>query len=455
MKWFIIVATLVVSVILFFLYVQRPVLVYIYDDKFVPQTLEINPGDSVLFISKASREVWPASDSHPTHNLYPEFDTQRPLAPGEKWKFTFTKPGTWEFHDHLLSQMSGKIFVKGEGDFSDAARVCVANTSGINRAACWQKDFEKLIDSEGLNAGLNKFVEFYEHEPNFKDYCHDIMHYVGRASYTVFALDKSIISRPELSYCGFGFYHGFIEASLEATGSAGLETAKAYCEAVLVGDSPLKENESNTAGACWHGIGHSIFDSLPGILWGDPVKMTLSALNTCEEIFENAHRRRQCATGVFNSLANALISNNYKLTFNPDEMVNICNQLKLVYQDACYLDLAVVYSNSKNLNLKDSIDYALTFPEVSNRSHSIIGIVDDILRRGTPDVPSVPEVVKACEGLDLPEYQKDCLIGLITGIAFSSHIDNIASRLQDSCTHFTDPDLKVLCEDRVIKYLVK
>ena len=78
---------------------------------FSPKTLTINMGDKVTWINKGSRSVWPASANHPTHTIYPEFDSLGTLNTGESYSFTFENVGTWGYHDHLSPSMRGTIVV--------------------------------------------------------------------------------------------------------------------------------------------------------------------------------------------------------------------------------------------------------------------------------------------------------------------------------------------------------
>lgn len=82
------------------------------NDGFHPKKLIINRGDTVKFSSNNDEPYWPASNSHPIHNIYPEFDPKRPLEPSETWEFTFTKVGSWDFHDHLYSVAQGTVDVQ-------------------------------------------------------------------------------------------------------------------------------------------------------------------------------------------------------------------------------------------------------------------------------------------------------------------------------------------------------
>ena len=78
---------------------------------FSPSTINIKKGETVAWINEDSLFRWPASNIHPVHEIYSEFDPKEPLAPGEAWAFTFEKTGEWRFHDHLIPKFSGKVTV--------------------------------------------------------------------------------------------------------------------------------------------------------------------------------------------------------------------------------------------------------------------------------------------------------------------------------------------------------
>jgi plastocyanin len=94
--------------------------VFISKEGFNPKEVTIKKGDSVEFINSApqncspadaSCNFWPASDPHPTHTIYPEFDPREPLAPGESWVFIFKVQGDWGYHDHFKSRNRGIVHV--------------------------------------------------------------------------------------------------------------------------------------------------------------------------------------------------------------------------------------------------------------------------------------------------------------------------------------------------------
>ena len=91
---------------------SKPHTVLIIKSKFEPANLTIGVGDTVKWLNKNNRPHWPASDSHPTHDIFPEFDPLKGFGLEESYSFTFTRRGTWFYHDHLYPNLVGKIIVK-------------------------------------------------------------------------------------------------------------------------------------------------------------------------------------------------------------------------------------------------------------------------------------------------------------------------------------------------------
>ena len=79
---------------------------------FSPATVTIKEGGTVAFTNQGSQGMWVASDPHPQHTDYPDFDALRLYKPGETYSFTFTKPGTWHYHNHLDTGETGTVIVE-------------------------------------------------------------------------------------------------------------------------------------------------------------------------------------------------------------------------------------------------------------------------------------------------------------------------------------------------------
>ena len=87
--------------------------VVIYSNSgYSPANLIVKVGDTVNFKNQSGKSMWVASAPHPTHTDYPEFDAKKGVAMGESYMFTFTKTGTWRYHDHLNPTSFGAIVVE-------------------------------------------------------------------------------------------------------------------------------------------------------------------------------------------------------------------------------------------------------------------------------------------------------------------------------------------------------
>lgn len=78
---------------------------------FLPASVNIKVGDIVVFKNNSQEDFWPASNPHPVHTDYPEFDAKQSIAPGGKYQFKFTKIGNWGYHNHLNSSIGGVVNV--------------------------------------------------------------------------------------------------------------------------------------------------------------------------------------------------------------------------------------------------------------------------------------------------------------------------------------------------------
>ncbi len=79
---------------------------------FSPSSLTLKAGDAVRFVNKDTKNHWPASAVHPTHQCYPGFDALQAVAPGASYLFTFNVAKTCGLHDHLNPSLRGSITVQ-------------------------------------------------------------------------------------------------------------------------------------------------------------------------------------------------------------------------------------------------------------------------------------------------------------------------------------------------------
>jgi len=81
------------------------------EDGYEPRDISINLSDTIEFSTTEGRPYWPASNVHPTHRLYSEFDPKEPVMPEDTWSFVFDRVGEWRYHDHIAPFYTGVITV--------------------------------------------------------------------------------------------------------------------------------------------------------------------------------------------------------------------------------------------------------------------------------------------------------------------------------------------------------
>jgi len=82
------------------------------DSGFNPANITVKLGDKAIFKNEGTKDIWPASNLHPTHTIYLEFDALKPIPPQENYSFTFERAGKWPYHDHLDPTFGGVITVE-------------------------------------------------------------------------------------------------------------------------------------------------------------------------------------------------------------------------------------------------------------------------------------------------------------------------------------------------------
>ena len=76
-----------------------------------PKTLTVKRGATVRWVNQGSGTMWVASALHPTHQLLPGFDELKSVGKGGTYEYTFTKVGTWKYHNHMVPSDTGTVVV--------------------------------------------------------------------------------------------------------------------------------------------------------------------------------------------------------------------------------------------------------------------------------------------------------------------------------------------------------
>jgi len=350
----IILGVLVVSVafigIFVFLFGEANHDIVLRDDGFYPKKFAITSGDSVIFLNKSSHAFWPASDNHPDHTMYEGFDVGRPLNPGETWTFTFEKDGVWWFHDHLRPYFRGRVVV---GDVNENV-TCLSNIESTNLAekqACWERELANTLEENGASKAFKLFSELYSSDSDFSVVgCHWMAHKLGEAEYGRYLQHRDFSKLdfpPETVYCGYGYYHGFLEHFLRD--NPDYTVAQNFCQTLI---RDLEDEVPRIRLNCYHAIGHGFVpEPLDIEVWGNPVKLVSPALAACQNIQE-ADARHECLQGTFNVIADWMWNNQFGLYYPEDTPLEICELFDdYEVSSACYYEVAMRLNPSVDNNI--------------------------------------------------------------------------------------------------------
>lgn len=385
--------------------------VMLTEDGFSPEDLTINKGDAIVFATNRNQPFWPASNLHPTHQIYPEFDPREPIEPDKSWQFTFTKVGNWKYHDHLAPLYKGVIKVE---DKKTRAASC-------KNVQCWEDLIDKTLKAKGLTEAFEVLANFYQNEPQFAADCHGLAHILGEKAYEQFLQNKDLAFSTKSSYCGYGFYHGFMENLLHTSGD--IKEAQDFCR---VAGERLKEQTSDASGACYHGIGHgAVEDVSDPKLWGDSQKIIQPSLDLCEKVSssENPPQRYgklfRCVSGVFNALEIVTTQRKYNLSHRNDDPFAICRAQKEIYKEACYTQFVVAAMNVAKGDASTSsaqvfdkaAKYIDTIPEDEYAIPTLQSLAVELARRDKVDYQ---KTVNFCR--DLPyRFRISCITAVAEG----------------------------------------
>lgn len=400
--------------------VTRPYLTYSIvntESGFVPSQLVVLEGGVVRFSNETDEYYWPASDLHPSHLVYSEFDPRRALEPTEDWEFLFSQEGQWLFHDHLRSHFGGTIYVTSAPERPLGIECTYADKS--NRE-CWNTLLSNEMRERGLDATLALLRNLHDNDPKFANSCHDLAHDVGLKAYIKYKRDVPLI--PETRYCNAGFYHGYMEGFLNDKFDP--EAAVAFCEKVA---KTLSRTFPNAENQCRHGIGHGVEEHTMRThpyLWDDPKELTRRGIEVCEEVNETYDQKRRCSAGVFSVFGDWLLTNDLLNEYLVGEYFQLCTETAGQYaKEGCYWEFAKRLKTIHDSNYADAFVQLqrelLDAPEeIQALAARSLGI--SLGKRGV--YASDDAVLSICRNL-APVFREACTGGLVEGLLFAGKPD--------------------------------
>ncbi len=276
---------------------------------FEPSDIEITQGDSITFKNDDTGPRWPASNIHPTHEIYSDFDPRGPVEPGQSWSFRFTKSGQWKFHDHIKPEFVGDITVNKddhsveqvekayEFGFFTRIKISIARLyfrvfTGEAKRIMKEINVIELTDRDNPKGEteLRYKLAVFGSKAIMDDLlidsgdgaiydCHQPAHTVGRLGFELYNAEVFKDGSPN---CHSGLYHGAMEGFIKLNGVDNL--ASDISELCSTFDTDFGNFQ------CYHGVGH-------GVLAYESYDLP-AGLVLCDQL-ENSYGRSGCYGGAF------------------------------------------------------------------------------------------------------------------------------------------------------------
>jgi plastocyanin len=396
---------------------------------FTPRRVTILAGERLTFENASYVPIWPASNIHPSHQVYPGFDALGPVEPGATWSYTFDRPGVWRYHNHLAPDQGGVIVVEGELGVAPEDPLIV-DIAGLNFETPGEIDVGEMIRLFHDDDQLGEFIRRYgpantvhllsENRAQVGGDCHQRAHDLGRVAYAAFGAAAFSLSGHE---CQSGGFHGATEALFRDHGAATLGTDVAL----------ICGNRMNSffRHQCVHGVGHGL------MAWTN--YELIEALELCESL-ETDTDQLSCFSGTFMENVVGGLSGimGHFTDYLSDDPHYPCNVLDERQMQACYF-----YQTSRMVQLfgGDFAKVAAACAAAPESAHytcfQSMGRDVGAAARGNPQ-----QAVAFCGFVESPGRRSDCLAGAVQDWFWD---ENGADDALSFCTFVEDGTVRGRC----------
>lgn len=386
-------------------------------DGFVPTEITVDENTSVLFINKDKEDRWPASNIHPTHEIYPEFDPKQPIKPGDSWIFKPKRTGEFKYHDHIKAHLRGVLTVTSEpgsttasivkqSDIRDwfeglieriksllpflSTKVAPPKTvdlSGVEKlsVSAQSEQIKQSIASVGSQQTWGRIKELFALQAGSSGNIHDIAHLTGKL---IFERDGFEGIKSCSSEFSFGCYHGFLDTAFSKSLDKLTEAQDACMK--LSSDGGI----TGPAASCIHGIGH-------GVASFYSTNDLKKSLVSCRKLTMGAE---YCYDGVFMEYVRSANDSFFKR----EDLLYPCNKLEeefgYTYSFACGRNQPSLLMGRFKLGFNEVIQVCNGSTSTSFKQACFDSLGFSVAATGNSD-----EIISACRKIEQPELINRCL----------------------------------------------
>ena len=368
-------------------------------DGFSPAEITIDQGGTLVFVNADTTDRWPASNPHPAHTNYLQFDPKRAIAPGNSWSFAPERTGVFRFHDHLFPHKQGLLTVLAEEETTTTTSptpqpTVVAKRPFIHSIVLFfenifeaitrlftrlqtqptpsstpipnldpasfraldeqaqMRHLESILQTSGGKAAWTYLVHSYTEKGAVipaGGRAHDLAHFVGEKVFETQGMKGIAVCEPNFAY---GCFHGFTEGAFATSLDKLPDVARACADVGQVNSGPWA--------SCIHGIGHGVSTFVRAT---DIQK----ALDACTKLTIGAS---YCYDGVFMEFS----LNAPQTFYTSKDPLYPCDVLESTYRSSCGRNQPAVMRNRFNLPFLQMVDACADSKDENLRSSCLDAI---------------------------------------------------------------------------------
>lgn len=408
---------------------SEQVTIEVNESGFSPSEVTILPHTIVIFKNVGNESHWPASDVHPTHTNYNNtdldthcdasylgtpFDSCTGIAPGESWEFTFERPGSFHYHDHSWSHLTGVVNVVEETSvastsswwqklinfiinlFSKLSSNLPLSSTDTDQYTNARSELTELVKTDNPRNAINQLQAMAAESEVIAALCHDLLHEIGRTAMQTYGDFSTAISY-QTDYCNSGYIHGLFE-ELFATTEVTADSIQQLCSEYADNGRPFDRWQ------CFHGAGHGFM-----YLHGGDLRETIT---DCQQLPEPA--AGHCVNGAFMELFNNEVLANEMQYISPENPYQVCDEAEYGQGD-CYHYAPTYYTQLEKLSHSEALDSCQTVPS-ANRNTCIGGATSEAAKRNMSNLESVYQLCDQFTG----QEELACVYGIANITVFQT-----------------------------------
>lgn len=437
------------------------------ENGFEPDSVTVDENSTIIFVNKDNQPRWPASNVHPTHALYPEFDPRKSIQKGGSWSFKPKKTGIWKYHDHLEPHQRGTITVNKEMNSSgtqintelndqdkpsflnnvkNAVFKIFENLRGyfipkkqiqspsqkefINLSDAKQTDVIIRIAEEDPQKAWQYVKDVFKGKAGSEGNIHDLSHLSGNLIYKQIGFKGIGLCSSEFA---FGCYHGFLDEAFAKNLNSLSDAEKACLQLNSKGGSEV----SGPAASCIHGIGH-------GVASYYATKDLRSSLRTCRKLISG---REYCFDGVFMEFVRSAPDS----IFKKDDPLYPCDELEkdygYAYSFACGRNQPSLLMSRFSMGFDEVVQVCRTSDSNPFKQACFDSLGFSLAAKGV-----VEEVIAGCKKIGIKEFIARCLKAGAGEMVFQE-VPNWWEKSQSVCN--SEEEFRTACLEHVERLITE